>query len=378
MILHSRKVFQTPIKVFCKFIHIPSQMKCIQLESYAPSLSGLNISKIASTKTNLKPNEILVKVHAASVNPIDIEMSKGYGSTAINFLRKTENIPEFPLILGRDCSGEIVAVGKQFHRLAVGSHVYCTRWVVGQGTHAEYVIVNKNEISLKPKNLSHIEAASLAYVSCTAWNALINSGAVSNNTFKRKKRIFIPGGSGGLGSFATQLCMAYGHDVVTSCSEQNINVLHKLGIKNVLNYESESYFKDLSASGPYDVILDTLKETFKEQFMTLLKKDQSSFYISLSPTILGDVDQLGLPFGLLKAAKNYFSTLACQINDGKGLYYWGFVNPSGLILDNVRLLVEEGKILPLVDRVFNIDDGIESYKYLMEKKSCGKVVIGFP
>ena len=359
------------------FPHIPPQMKCIQLENYSPTLSGLNVNMKASTKTDLKPTEVLVKVFAASVNPIDIEMTHGYGQIAVNFLRKAENVSEFPLILGRDCSGEIVAVGKQFHRLPVGTQVYCARWVVGQGTHAEYVIVKKNEISLKPKSLSHIEAASLAYVSCTAWNALINSGAVPINTFKQRKRIFIPGGSGGLGSFATQLCMAYGHDVVTSCSEQNIGILQKLGLKNILNYQSENYLKDLSAAGPFDVILDTLNEKFKQQFLTVLKKDQRSSYISLSPSILRDTDQSGLALGLLKSAGNYFSTLACQINEGKGLYHWGFVNPSGLILDNVRLLIEEGKILPLIDRVFSIDDGIESYKYLSEKNSCGKVVIQF-
>ena len=368
IVKQSKKVVQIK-RGYC----IPTNMKCLQINKYGSSINELSYDLTCPTETNLSPDQALIKVHAASINPFDLEMSTGYGRSAINLLRQNSNVPEFPLILGRDCSGVIVKRGRRFRRFQLGESVYCVRWVVGNGTHSEYVIANKNEISLKPKNISHVEAACFPYVACTTWNALISSGAVP--TTGKSKRIFIPAGTGGLGSFAVQLCQAYGHDVITSCASDGINLLHKCGIRNILDYSSDTYISDLQNAGPFDVILDTLNEKHIKLFQQMLKTDMSSKYVSLRPSLLPDMDNQGIVMGVVKSGTKYLKSSITQLCAGKGMYHWGFVSPNAIILDKIRPLIEEGKIQPVIDRVFDSEKVIDAYQYVEDGHARGKTVI---
>jgi len=354
-----------------------TQMKSLQINKYAPSVDLLNYQLSSPSITNhfLKPDEALVKVHAASINPFDIEMSRGYGRKAINLVRSYANSKEFPLILGRDFSGVVVKSGRLFKRFKKGDPVYGVRWVTGQGTHAEYVIVNKSEISPKPVNLTHIEAASLPYVACTTWSALMDSGAVPIMG-SRKLNIFIPGGTGGIGSFAVQLCKAYGHNVTTACAPNGISILNNIDIYNVLDYTSNTYENDLKNNGPYYVILDTQNERYVNLYKKVLKESSKSKYVSLRPTLLPDTDSKGMTLGLIDAGGKYAKSSIEQLSSGKGQYQWGFFKPNGMVLDQIKPLIENGKIKPLVDKVFPLDDIVNAYKYVEKGHARGKTVIG--
>ena len=352
-------------------------MKCLQVNKYASSVDKLQYQLTSPSPVNkfIKPDEALVKIYAASINPFDLEMSRGYGRNAINLVRRYANSKEFPLILGRDFSGVIVKSGRLFKRFKAGDSVYGVRWVSGQGTHAEYVVVKKSEISPKPKNLSHIEAASLPYVACTTWSALINSGSVPVQG-SSKLKIFIPGGTGGIGSFAVQLCKAYGHSVVTSCASDGISKLKRnILIENVLDYTSSGYEENLKNAGPFDVILDTQNEKYIELYKKTMRDSLKSSYVSLRPTLLPDTDARGIPVGLFNAGIKYIGKTFDQFNSGKGQYHWGFFNPDGMILDRIKDFVENGSIKPLIDRVFSIDDILDAYKYVEKGHSRGKTII---
>ena len=355
--------------------HLPANMKCLQLNKYGSTVSDMTCQLTAPcpTENDLSPDQALIKVYASSINPFDIEMCTGYGRSAINVFRRYEKTPELPVILGRDCSGVIIKRGKRFRRFRLGDSVCCVRWIVGQGTHAEYVIGNKYEISLKPKNINYNEATYFPYVACTTWNSLIHSGAVP--TEGRRKRIFIPGGTGGIGSFATQLCQAFGHDVVTSCATDGIRILNGLGIQNVIDYTTDSYARDLKCAGPFDVILDTLNEEHIDFFRQLLKPDVSSKYVSLRPSLLPDMDKQGVLMGILNSGTKYLTSTANQLYSGKGTYHWGFFTPNAVILNKIRPLIEDGKIKPVIDKVFGIDNIIDAYKYVEAGHSRGKTVV---
>ena len=356
--------------------HLPHTMKCLALQDYANTVSELKheATSRCPTHRDLKPEEALIKVHAASVNPIDIAMSQGYGRNMINTLRQQKNIAEFPLILGRDFSGTVVERGKKLRRFQLGESVYGVRDVVGQGTHAEYVIVNKHEISPKPKNIDHVSAASLPYVACTTWFSLIATGAVP--TSGQRKKILIPGGSGGIGSFAAQLCEAYGHHVVTTCASDAIPLLtQKLSLQHVIDYKSSTYEDELRAAGPFDVILDTLGGPHETFLKGLLRASMSSHYVTLRPSVLPDTDSQGVALGLVSSGSKLIRSNVDQLASGKGIYSWGLFRPNALVLNNINDLVENGAVKPLVDKVYSIDDIYEAYLHSEGGHARGKTVI---
>lgn len=139
------------------------------------------------------PNEVIIKVHAASVNPIDVNMRSGYGATALNMKRdplhmKTKG-EEFPLTLGRDVSGVVMECGLDVKYFQPGDEVWAAVPPWKQGTLSEFVVVSGNEVSHKPKSLTHTQAASLPYVALTAWSAINKVGGLSDRNCKGKRNV---------------------------------------------------------------------------------------------------------------------------------------------------------------------------------------------
>lgn len=357
--------------------HLPSTMKAFVLNNYANTVSELTpeIEFPCPQIKDMKANQALIKVHASSINPIDVDMTRGFASKSVNFLRLVGRTAEFPLILGRDYSGVIVAKGNKFKHFQEGDSIYGVRWILGHGTHAEYALVTNNEVCEKPKNFSHVDAASIAAVAGTVWYTLIKTGAVP--VVGQQKRILIPGGAGGIGTVATQLCQALGHDVVTTCSSDAISLLNSLGVKNVIDYSSETYSDDLRSAGPFDVILGTLREEEKHLkfFQQYLKSGMSSRFISLQSSILADTDEQGLILGTALASYKLVRDTVGQLQAGKGLFLWGFSGPNCNVLNNMKDMFEEGKIRPVIDKTFDISDALNAYKYVEDGHARGKTVI---
>ena len=348
---------------------IPSSMKRWEMCKYG-STDNIYLNEAAPVPVQLKPDQILLKVCASSVNPIDVEMCEGYGSTLINVFRRMYGVQEFPLILGRDGSGVVVKTGKSVSRFRIGDNIWCARWIIGEGTHAEYCVVSQSEASLKPKTLSFVDSAALPYVACTVWPALISRAGLS---FEREnnKNILILGGSGGVGTFAVQLAKVLGNNVVTTCSVDNFELVKNLGADTVIDYNSDTYENDIGQNGPYDIVLDASKDGQENKIGCSSK----TIYVALMPPLLPSVDKNGLPFGLVCSAKEFLQTNINNFFQNKGKYAWGFFYPNGGILNKVAELVDDGKIRSVIDSVHDFENARDAFEHIKYGQTRGKVIL---
>lgn len=349
---------------------IPRIMRRWELSGYGIN-DVLRLTENARVPTRLKNDQVLVKVAAASVNPIDIEMMEGYGRTAMNTIRKLYGIPEFPLVLGRDCSGVIVKKGNGVRRFKVGDEVWCARWVIGDGTHAEYCVTAQSEVALKPKTLSHIEAASLPYVACTSWAALVSRAGLDPNRTDNKKHVLILGGSGGIGTVAVQLSKYLGNRVTATCSLTNHELVKSLGADNVIDYRDEKYEYLINEIGPYDIILDGRRGQQKN----IIGADQRTIYITLMPPFLPSIDQSGLTLGLINSGKEFYMQTLNNFVQNKGKYAWGLFFPSSGVLRTIASLVDGGSIRPVVSSVYELCDARDALEKLAKGQTRGKIVL---
>ncbi|XP_035204880.1 reticulon-4-interacting protein 1, mitochondrial-like [Stegodyphus dumicola] len=211
---------------------------------------NFQLNTMAVTPAITSPMDILVKVHAASMNPLDVRMLEGYGATAFNTVKKITKCslapPEFPLTPGRDFSGTVVYVGKKVKSLKSGDEVWGALSPWEAGTHAEYVLANACHVSKKPNSLTHVEASSFPYAALTAWAGISTFGGLSENSSYGKK-VLVTGASGGVGTFAVQLLKAWGADVTVTCSTDAVEMLQNLGADNILDYQSEDFRTNLLA-----------------------------------------------------------------------------------------------------------------------------------
>uniref|UniRef100_A0A183BJ70 ferroxidase n=1 Tax=Globodera pallida TaxID=36090 RepID=A0A183BJ70_GLOPA len=322
--------------------------------------------------------QLLIRVKAASVNPIDVSMSEGYGREVLNtvkslsdlvsggLLPKPANIMEaaqafgstcakmsqsgqqFPLVLGRDCSGEVVEVGRGVKQFDVGDQVIAVVPPQWQGCHAEYAITSKNAVSPKPASLSHAEAAALPYVACTAWAALVTTGRMDPNN-SQQSRVLIHGGAGGVGTMAIQMLRCWG--------------VEKNEIGGRIRGKSE---------GPFELILDCASSELAEWSDELLGIWRRCVHVSVNSPLLRDTDRYGLPMGLASTGLKLIS------RNLKGcLYLPAFFAPNSDCLHWVTESVERCQLRPVIDEVFPFSELPKAYEKVGAMHGKGKTVIDF-
>uniref|UniRef100_UPI0037E7CCB3 reticulon-4-interacting protein 1 homolog, mitochondrial-like isoform X2 n=1 Tax=Semicossyphus pulcher TaxID=241346 RepID=UPI0037E7CCB3 len=249
-------------------------------------------------------SEVMIKVHAASLNPLDISMRGGYGAKLLK-LRKDpmsvkDNDSEFPLVLGRDVSGVVVDCGSEVTHFFPGDEVWAAVPPWKQGSLAEFVTLTEYEVSHKPKLLSHTEAASIPYVANTALSALVNAGGLCRDS-SSNKRVLITGGSGGVGTFSIQLLKAWGAHVTVTCSQNAEGLVRGLGADEVVDYTAGDAAEQLEMMEKFDVILDNVGGETEEWAMGLLKPWSGAKYITLVTPLLVSTDSMGLLDGMFSA-----------------------------------------------------------------------------
>ena len=212
------------------------------------------------------PEDIVVDVHAASVNAADIKMRLGgYSSTL-----------KFPHILGRDFSGVISTVGAGVHDLAVGDAVFGVTIPGTEGAYAEKLAIKGAIVAKKPEKLSHVEAAAMALTSLTAIWALEDTAQL-----QRGETILIQGGAGGVAGFAIQLAKHLGATVITTASAANHEYVKKLGANRVIDYHKEDFTK---VAGPCDVVFDTVGGDVQARSYDVLKPGGRLVWIAPAPS----------------------------------------------------------------------------------------------
>ena len=321
---------------------------------------------------NVGPKDVVIKVHAASINPIDIKIREGYRATLLAKQAKKECRSIFPIVLGRDCSGEVVAVGDDVQDFAAGDQVYAAVPITHLGTHSQYAVVNDNCVYLKPTNINHREAASLPWVAVTAWNAIVKmAGLNEHNT--RGKRVLVHAGAGGVGSFAIQMLKSWGAEVTTTCSKSNFSFVHNLGADIAIDYESGDFASGLNKRS-YDLVLNTIGHNYEHPSLPLLKLYSDSKYISLQSP---NMDKYGTFFGQFLFQWYYrYKILVNRVFGGRGLFY-SIAQPDGEALKKVKEMVEVGDIRPVIAAVYSMDEMIAAHQHVESGHTNGKVVVSF-
>ncbi|XP_047467648.1 reticulon-4-interacting protein 1 homolog, mitochondrial [Mugil cephalus] len=323
------------------------------------------------------PNEVIVKVFAAGLNPIDVKMRGGYGAATLSMkrdpLNMTKSGSEFPVILGRDVSGVIMECGLDVKYFRERDEVWAAIPPWKQGSLAEFVVLSANEISHKPKSLSHTEAAAIPYVAATAWSALVNTGGLNKDNCANK-RILILGGSGGVGTFAIQMLKAWGAHVTVTCSLNAERFVRELGADHVVDYTAGPVEEPLSALEKFDLILDNIGGDTERWALNLLKPWCGAKYVTLVTPFLQNTDRLGIADGMMQTA----ATVATKVLKHlvKGVHYrWGFVAPSGPALDEIRDMVDAGQIRAVVEETFSFSQVPQALDKVEKGHARGKTVV---
>lgn len=306
----------------------------------------------------IKPNEILVRIHAVGLNPIDYMIPKGTFKPMLKF--------DLPATLGSDLAGTVVEVGSQVTRFKAGDAVFASLFDLGNGSLAEFAAVPEHVAALKPANLNFVQAASIPMVALTCWQALNERIKVTPG-----QKVFIPAGSGGIGTFAIQLAKYLGAHVGTTTSTANVDLVRSLGADDVIDYKKQEFENVLSG---YDVVLGTVRGDGIEKALRILKP--GSNVVSL----IGPPD---VPFAKARGM-NFLMTFIFGLLSRKIIrlakrqdsnYSFLFVRPDGEQLGKISKLIEAGTIRPVVDKVFPFVQAKQALAYLEQGRSKGKVVV---
>jgi len=315
-----------------------------------------------------KQNQVLVKIKASSVNPIDLMKREGYGSAIFEKQRRQN----FPWILGSDFSGNVVSTGNKVKKFKEGDEVWGCTSNASAGTYAEYVVINQDEVNFKPNNLTFEESASLPYVFLTTWSAIIRWAGLRPKDLIEKK-VFIQGGAGGVGTIAIQLFHHWGANISSTCSEGNIKLLKSLGVNEIIDYRRNSFqeiLKDYDLV--YDLLGDSALDNSIEECCKVLKKDASSHYITLTHPFIATMDSkglfLGIPHALLLRQKLKAAYKPINV-------HWSIYRPSLSGLQELTYLAEENIIKPVIDSTYSLSEISKAHEKVATGHSSGKVVI---
>lgn len=328
-------------------------MKAIQFTGYGEVSKKVKTSEIV--KPTISKDEVLIETYAASVNPLDIKVVEGKLKSVSNF--------KLPTTLGYDVSGIIIEKGENVPNFNIGDEVFSK--VNRQGTFTEFVAVNQKLVSLKPKNTTFEEAASLPLVGLTAIQAL------KRGKLKSGESILIHAGSGGVGSFAIQYAKSIGAYVYTTTSSENVSWVKKLGADEVIDYKTVDYTAIVQDA---DMVLDTLGNEYTEEAFSVIKNGGKVI------TLVGPVDkETANRMKLNKITKLFLAfkrrKITKQIKQKSAFYSLVFMRANAKQLNEISELVESGTVKTTIDKVFPLKDTLNALLYVKKGRTKGKVVI---
>lgn len=332
-------------------------MKAFQIFGY--NKDSLITQKVEIRRPDIKPDEVLIEVKAAGVNPLDNMIIRGDVKLITPY--------NFPLTLGNECSGVIVQVGEEIRNFTIGDRVFTRLPTDRIGAFAEYVATPASAVARMPQGLTFVEAASIPLTALTAYQALDLIHPKPGAT------IFISGGSGGLGAMAVPLAKAFGLTVYTNGNEKSRERMLALGVDQYLDYRKEDY---LAVLPPVDYILDSLGGKELNKQMKLLK--EGGKIVSLRGLPNGSfAKRFGLPWWKQCLFSLVAVPLDREVRKRKGTYDFLFVESNGSQLTKITQLMEQQDIRPSIDKVFTFEQTNEALAKVAQAGSIGKVVLSF-
>jgi NADPH:quinone reductase-like Zn-dependent oxidoreductase len=321
-------------------------MKAIVYTEYGPPADVLHLEE--AEKPTPKEDELLVKVHAASVNYSDWSFVRGkpYEIRMVTGLRKPKET-----ILGADIAGRVEAVGGKVKQFQPGDEVFGDISGCGRGGFAEYVAVPENALAPKPANLGFEEAAAVPQAAIVALQGLRDKGEIQPG-----QKVLINGASGGNGTFAVQIAKSFGAEVTGVCSTRNIDVVRSLGANHIIDYTQLDFAKN---GERYDLILSTAG--YRSIFDYRRALSPEGIYVSAG----GSSAQIyqGMLLG----------PLISMTGSKKLTFLVASENQKDLVF--IKELVEAGKVKPVIDRRYPLNEVADAVRYYGEGRSRGKVVI---
>ncbi len=306
----------------------------------------------------LGDNDVLVEVHAAGVNLLDVKIADGEFKIFLPY--------RFPLVLGNDVAGVVVEVGSRVRRFKPGDEVYARPDKDRIGTFAEFIAMDEGDVAIKPADLTMEEAASVPLVGLTAWQALVEMAEL-----KPGQKVFIQAGTGGVGTFAIQLAKHLGATVATTASAANFELVKALGADILIDYKTQDFETMLHG---YDVVLHSQDSKTLDKSLRVLKPGGKLISIS-GPPDPAFADEIGLPwyvksimhvlsFGARRKAKRLKVTFAFL-----------FMRANGDQLSEITALIDQGIIRPVVERVFPFESTQDAVDFVGKGRAKGKVVV---
>ena len=280
--------------------------------------------------------QVIVKLHATSINPIDWKLREGYLKEMIPF--------DFPIILGWDAAGIVDEVGEKVTDFKAGDRVFARPETTNRGTYAEYTAVDQHLLARIPDNISFEEAACVPLAGLTAWQCLFDFGNI-----KKGEKVLIHAGAGGVGTFAVQLAKEAGAYVATTAGTHNVEFLESLGADEVIDYKKQDFEKVLK---DYDFVLDSMGGEIQKKSFTVLKEG------GRLASIVSNPDQ----------------EIASQKNIKSGNVW---LDPNGEQLAKMADLLEQNKLKVVIGHRFPLsEEGIKEAHALSESHHAkGKIVI---
>jgi len=292
-------------------------------------------------------NQVLVRVHAASVNPLDWHILRGepFLVRLMGFgLLKPKH-----QILGADMAGRVEAVGKNVIQFKAGDEVFGS----SMGGFAEYACVREDKLVLKPTAMTFEQAAAVPVAGITALQALRDRGRLQLG-----QQVLIHGASGGVGTFAVQIAKALGAHVTGVCSERNVEMVLSIGADHVIDYTKKDFWR---SGKEYDLIVDNAAFHSIRKPLRALKP--TGIYVGVG----GSTSPASLLLSLI------LNPLISKIKGRKIVSFMANVNQTDLAV--LKELLEAGKVVPVIDRKYPLSDTPQAIRYVEEGHARGKVVI---
>jgi len=304
-------------------------------------------------------DDVLVRIHAASVNPLDLRTREGAFKAILPY--------RVPFILGNDTAGVVVAVGAGVTRFTDGDEVYARPDKNRIGTFAELIAIHQDDVAIKPNVLTMDEAASIPLVGLTSWQALVERANLQPG-----QQVLIHAGSGGVGTIAIQLAKHLGAHVATTASTSNTGLVKSLGADVVIDYKKQAFEKVLH---DYDLVLDTLGGETLQKSLQILKPGGKIISVA-GPPDPAFAKELGAnPIVKLAMTALSFRT-RLRARRHHVTYSFLFMKASGDQLRKLTTLIEAGTIRPVVDQVFPFESTREALAYVEHGRAkAGKVVV---
>ena len=324
-------------------------MKALQTIKYGEIKDSVAFNEVG--KPAVTANDVLIEVRAAAINPID-------KSIILGNLQALLPLPT-PFTSAYDVSGVVVEKGNDVGGFEIGDLVYSRVPQEQMGTLAEFVAVNSAAVSKKPGNISFEEAASLPLAGLTALQSLEYAG------IKKNDKLLIHAGSGGVGSFAIQYAKAKGAYVYTTTSTSNVGWVKELGADRVIDYKTEDY---KSIAKDLDIVFDTLGQKYSLESFEVVKPG------GMVVSVVGPLDEATAKmFGMMDYKLP--EELANASSDRGAVYKFIFMHPNGAHLNEIKSMVEDEEIKPIIDKVYPFSESIEALIHLASGRAKGKIVV---